>query len=302
MKLLKGVLSVLAAGLLLISANTFAGKRVVDCDNGDSLQSAIESGAGSAALLEIQLLGTCHEAFDFSRDRVTIFGDGNTTIVGSIRMFTSDQVSFYDLTITGPGPGISLYDGRVRLTRVNVSGNEGAGVIGRQGAVIMFRYSRINDNQGGPGVSLLHSYLFLTNTEVIGNRGDGVVAGQNSSVALSNATVNANHGSGVFSKLSSVVEATNSHIDGNLGIGIFMRSGSSGEIRDCTVNFSGQHGLEVAGNSTLDVYRGMVNENSIHGALSILSFGSSMLKLAGTLAMASSLVETAVLFLRAKAA
>lgn len=261
-----GVLKILAAGLLLISANTLAGARVVNCDNGGSLQSAIESGAGSAARLEIQLLGTCHETFDFSRDRVSIIGDGNTTIVGSIRMFASDQVSFTDLTITGSGPGISLFDGRARLTRVNISGNDGVGVRGNQGAVIMFRdNSRINDNNGG--VSLEHSYLLLINSEVNWNRGDGIVARMNSSVSLRNTTVHGNHGSGVFANVNSVVGAFNSHIDGNGGIGIFLRSGSSGEAHDCTINTNGQQGLHLTGKSTMDVYHGMVDGNHNQGVI-----------------------------------
>jgi hypothetical protein len=49
MKALKCVLRILAMGLVLVSANTLAGVHVVNCDKGDSLQKAIESGAGSAA-------------------------------------------------------------------------------------------------------------------------------------------------------------------------------------------------------------------------------------------------------------
>lgn len=265
MKSLKCYLALLATGLLLASANTFGGVRVVNCDKGNSLQKALESAAGSAAALQIQLLGTCYENFDFSRDRVTITGDGNTTIVGGLRLFGSDQVNFADLNITGPGWGISVFNGRVRFTRVNVVANEDAGVYARHGATLMFRESQIINNQGEAGVFLEHSQLILINSQVNGNWGNGVIASQNSSVSLRNTTVHANGGSGIHVKMGSAIEALGSHIWGNGAVGIYMRTGSSGELHDSAVNANQQQGLEVTGNSTLDVYGGMVGWNGMHG-------------------------------------
>lgn len=266
MKLLKCVLSILAVGLLFTSTNTLAGVRVVNCDKGDSLQKAIEAGAGSAAGLEIQLLGTCYESFLFTRDRVTINGDGNTTIVGDIRVFASDQVHINDLTITGPGPGITFFNGRARLMRVNLSGNEGAGVVLRQSAAISFVDSRISNNQGEFGVFAESSYLFLSGTRVIGNQGHGVAANQNSTVSLvNNSTVYANQGDGVQAKLGSVVNVANSRILGNRDIGISLSSGSTGQIRESEVNANEQGGVDVWVNSTLDIYDGWVNWNGGHG-------------------------------------
>jgi hypothetical protein len=266
MKFLKGFFYLLAVGLLLTSPNTYAGARVVNCDKGDSLQKTLQAGAGSAAPLEIQLLGTCYEAFTFSRDRVTINGDGNTTIVGDIRIFASDQVHINDLTITGPGPGITVFNGRARLMRVNLMGNEDAGVYARQGASINFSNSRISDNHGEFGVFLENSTALLSNTEVIGNWGHGVAANLNSSVSLANnSTVHANQGDGVQAKLGSVVNVANSHIWGNRDIGISMSTGAAGAIHDSAVNANGQGGIDVWGNSTLDVYGGMVGWNGDHG-------------------------------------
>jgi len=265
MNTLKCCLGILATCFILASANTFGGVRVVNCDKGESLQKALESAAGSAAPLEIQLLGTCHENVEFSRDRVTITGDGNTTIVGGLRLFGSDQVNFADLNITGPGWGIAVYNGRVRFTRVNVLANEDNGVYGRHGATLMFRDSQIIDNQGESGVLLEHSQLILINSQVNGNWGTGVTASQNSSVSLRNTTVHANAGSGIHVKMGSVIEALGSHIWGNGAVGVYMRTGSSGEVHDSAINANQQQGLEVSGNSTLDVYGGMVGWNGMHG-------------------------------------
>lgn len=266
MKRLSFVLSLLAAGLFMASANTYAGVRVVNCNKGDSLQKAIESGTGSAAPLEIRLLGTCYETFAFTRDSVTISGDGNTTIVGDIRIFSSDQVNINDLNVTGPGPGITVFSGRIRFMRVNLAGNEGVGVVARQSAAISFVDSRISDNNGWAGVSLENSYLILNNSEVSGNLGHGIAATQNSSVLLgNNSSVHANQGDGIQAKLSSAVDVTNSHVWENRDLGISISSGSAGKIHDSPVNANQQGGIDVWSNATLDVYGGIVGWNANHG-------------------------------------
>lgn len=266
MKRLRLVLCMLAAGLLLTSAITFAGARVVDCDRGDSLQKAIESGTGSAAPLEIRLLGTCNETFQFTRDRITISGDGNTTIVGNIRIFTSDQVQIEDLTVTGPGPGITVFNGRARFLRVNVVANEDAGVVARQGAAISIVDSHISDNHGAVGIMLETSNLLMNNSEVIGNWGHGIAASQNSSVSVgNNSTIHANQGEGIQAKLSSAVNVANSHVWGNGTLGISISSGSAGTVRDSAINANQQGGIDVWGNSTLDIFGGMTGWNADHG-------------------------------------
>jgi len=265
MKILKCVSSMLAVGLLLVSMNTLAGVRVVNCDKGDSLQKAIEAGAGSAAPLQIRLLGTCYESFQFTRDQVIVMGDGNTTIVGTITIRGSDQVEFDDLTITGPGAGVSVFNGRVRLLRVNVSGNENSGVNARQRASVVLSDSLVNDNHGDPGIFVEDSFLLANRSEVIGNWGTGIVANLNSSVRLGDTTVHANHGDGILASTGSSVQAQGAHIWENQNVGISMRSGSSGEVSDSAINANGQSGLQVAGNSSLDVYGGMVNWNGDHG-------------------------------------
>ncbi len=266
MKLPKYVFIFIAMGLIVAAPTLFARGGTVNCDKGDSLQKAIESAAGSAAPLNINLLGTCHENFDFSRDRVNIVGDGDTTIVGSIRMFASDDVNFADLKITGPGWGFSVFNGRVRFTRVNVFANDGAGVYGRHGATLIFRDSQIIDNHGESGVFLENSELILINSQVSLNWSYGILASRNSTVSLRNTEVHANQAGGIHAKMSSTVEALGSHIWENGNVGIFMRTGSSGEIHDSAVNANQTQGLEVSGNSTLDVFGGEVSWNGVHGA------------------------------------
>jgi len=252
-------------GLAVFASPALAGKRIVNCDKGNSLQKAILSGHGSAAPLEIRVFGTCHEDIQLTRDNVSIIGDGDTTLVGQIRIFASDEVQFTDLTITGPGRGVTVFNGRTHFTRVNLVGNEGIGVYGRQGAVIRFVDGQISDNHGESGAWLNHSFLSLNGTEVNGNWVDGITVSSNSSVRLQDSWVHMNQGTGIYAKLGSVVEATNSHINGNGAVGIYFRTGSSGELRDSGVAANGTQGLEVSGHSTADVYGGVIVGNGDHG-------------------------------------
>ena len=73
------------AGLTLVFGQAFAGEINVNCDEGDSLQKAIDSGAGSAARREIFVTGFCEENLLISRDRISFRGDGNTVISGRNR-------------------------------------------------------------------------------------------------------------------------------------------------------------------------------------------------------------------------
>jgi len=251
-------------GLALFATPALAGKRIVNCDRGHSLQKAILSGHGSAAPIEIRVFGTCQEDIEFTRDNVSIIGDGDTTLVGHIRMFASDQVVFSDLTITGSGRGVTVLNGRTRFIRVKLVENEGVGVYGTGGAVIQFLDSQISNNHGS-GADLEHSFLVLRGTEVNGNWGDGITVRSNSSVRLQDSWVHMNQGCGIFARLSSVVEATNSQFNGNGAVGIYFRTGSSGELRDSGVAANGMQGLEVTGNSTVDVYGGIIVGNGDHG-------------------------------------
>ena len=82
-------LAATAACLTLSAAGAFANPYVVNCDEGDLLQDALGKAAGSAKLIEINVYGTCYEDLSFSRDDVRIYGDGNTTIVGTARFFSA---------------------------------------------------------------------------------------------------------------------------------------------------------------------------------------------------------------------
>ena len=116
------------ASLALSAPMAFAGPRAVDCDKGQSLQKAIDAGAGSAKVIEITVVGTCYEDIRIGRRGVRIYGDGLTTIDGRIRVFNSNSIEIRDLTITGPMEGLRLVNSRARLFNVHIVDNESTGI------------------------------------------------------------------------------------------------------------------------------------------------------------------------------
>jgi hypothetical protein len=60
-----------AAALLFAFGQAFAAQRVVNCDDGDSLQEAIDAGEGSAKDVDIFVTGVCVGDLFVNKDRTT---------------------------------------------------------------------------------------------------------------------------------------------------------------------------------------------------------------------------------------
>ena len=240
-----------AAGLLLIFGQAVAGERTVNCDKGDSLQKAIDAGAGSANNVVIFAIGTCTENVLITRDRVTINGDGNTVIDGRISVRGADNLVVTDLTITGPGTGISASVARVRLINVHLVGNDGYGMALRHGGYVFMRDGSIANNQGDIGLLIENGSGQLRDVEVSGNYLDGIVVNVNGSLTMIGGSVNSHEqGNGIAADLNSSVELEGVHVTNNLA-GISVSSGSSARIEDSTINENADAGVSVADSGTL---------------------------------------------------
>ena len=169
------------AGLMLVFGQAYGGEMYVNCDKGDSIQKAIDAGAGSAARKVIYVMGYCEEDLLITRDNISLLGDGNTMISGHIRVRGSDGLTIRYLSITGPGPGISLSVSRVFMTNVHIVGNYGDGISLSWGGAISLRNGSIAGNLGDIGFSIKNGHGDLINTEVSGNANDGIVVNANGS-------------------------------------------------------------------------------------------------------------------------
>lgn len=117
----------------------------VDCDKGQTISDALETAKGSADRLEILVTGQCDERITIGRDNVSIQGDGTTVINGGFRVFSKNSVLLWNLTITGPFPGlITSGSSSVNIWDVVFDRNESdANLVMRRNAAVWLRDSQI---------------------------------------------------------------------------------------------------------------------------------------------------------------
>lgn len=256
-----------AAALFLICAQAFAGERTVNCDKGDSLQKAIDAGAGSAAPIEIHVTGTCVEDLLIARDRVAILGDGNTLISGQVTVRGADNLTIRDLTITGPGNGINASVARIFMTNVHLIGNGDYGLALRHGGAIFMRDGSIAHNQGDVGLLIENGFGNLRNMEVFENAVDGIVVNENGSLTMIGGGVNFHgNGTGIMVNLSSALELEGVHVGFNQFAGVSLTLSSVAAINDSALNANGEFGLVLTENSSATISGGGLAANGRHGA------------------------------------
>jgi hypothetical protein len=269
--------------LTLVAPLAFAGPRTVSCDHGDLIQDAIDAGAGSAKPIEINVYGTCYEEdIRITRPRVSINGDGLTTIHGTIRVLNSNAVVIRDLTVTEPDDGLRLVNSRVRLFNVQIVDNESTGIFAADGSVIRTRGVTISGNREGIRLNRSHAGLGDTLVEFNNSAGefsDGILVLQNSSLETDGGSISGNGNLGIRVNWNSSITIRGTHIESNGAYAVQMYNASGGDLSDAHVVGNTGFGIELGGNSALEMYGGEVRGNGWDG---VLVSEHSMLRLHGT--------------------
>ena len=260
------------AGLMLVFGQAYGGEINVNCDKGDSIQKAVDAGAGSAARKVIYVTGFCEEDLLITRDNISLLGDGNTMISGHIRVRGSDGLTIRDLSITGPGDGIAASVSRIFMTNVHIVGNYGDGIALSWGGAISLRNGSIAGNLGDAGFLIENGHGDLINTEVSGNAYDGIVLIGNGSVTMTGGEVGLHEqGTGITAKLSSSVELDSVSVSNN-ETGISVSNGSAAEINSSTIYGNTRTGVFVSTSSSAIVDSSQIYENERGVAASRQSF------------------------------
>jgi hemin uptake protein HemP len=256
----------IAAGLLLAATSTQAGVRVVNCDEGDSLQAAIDAGAGSAKNIEIDVFGTCEEDIRITRNGVLIVGDGATVIDGDVRLFNAGA-TLENLNFTGSSDGLRIIHSRARLRFVNVFGNAGYGIGVSQNGMLVCISCRIEYNVE-QGVVLDNGSARLRNTIIEHNGGEGILVTNNGSLDLDGGQVNYHeNGAGILATHSSSLKLSDTHIGWADTAGILLGLGSAGSMVNSHVNANANTGVVLENNSAFEVFGGGISWNGQYGAL-----------------------------------
>ena len=270
------------ASLALIAPMAFAGPRTVDCDKGQSLQKAIDRGAGSAKVIEITVVGTCYEDIRIGRRGVRIYGDGLTTVDGRIRVFNSNSIEMRDLTITGPMEGLRLINSRVRLFDVDIVNNDSTGIIASDSSVVRARNVNVRGNREGIRLNRSHAGLvdtFVEFNDAAGEYSDGILVLQNSSLETDGCSISGNGNLGIRVNWNSSVTLRGTHVESNGAYGIQMYNASGGDLTHSYISYNTGFGIELGGNSALEMYGGDVRGNLWDG---VTVSEHSMLRLHGT--------------------
>lgn len=250
------------SGLILIFGQAIAAEQFVNCDKGDSIQQAIDAGAGSAARKVIYVTGFCEEDLLITRDNISLLGDGNTMISGHIRVRGSDGLTIRDLSITGPGDGISASVSRIFMTNVHIVGNHGDGIALSWGGAISLRNGSIAGNLGDIGFLIENGHGDLFNTEVSSNAYDGIVVIGNGSLTMTGGEVGLHEqGTGIAAKLSSSVELESVSVSNN-ETGISVLNGSAAAFNNSTINGNTSTGVFLSTSSSATIDSTKIYENA----------------------------------------
>ena len=255
----------IAVGLILAATSTHADIRVVNCNEGDSLQKAIDAGAGSAKSIEIELYGTCEEDIRIYRDGVRIVGDRAATIDGDTRLYNADGITFEYLNLTGSGGGLSVVNSRARLRFVNVFDNAEHGIAVFQNGTLVCMTCRIEYNTES-GVVLNNGMARLYRNSVVENNGGhGIMVTNNGFLELDGGDVADNGIHGVQATVSSALSINGSTVSDNDAYGVFLDLASSGTISNTVIQDNVGEGVEAVANSAVTVSGGSIGSNGHHG-------------------------------------
>lgn len=229
----------------------------VNCDAGQTISDALEKAKGTADRLEIFVTGECNEdTITIRRDQVWIYGDGDAAIIGRVRVFSANNIRFFDITITGPGSGLIASGGAVVSGRnLTLAFNEGDNLIARRGSAIWLVDSRIIgdcesifDENCNDGAVIEASTLFAWRT-TISNARYGITADTGSRIVLDsrggNTEVFDNSVVGVQIALNSVVDVRgDARVHSNRYHAIYALLGSGVRISSPGVHIEGNIGCQ----------------------------------------------------------
>ena len=211
-----------------LAGNAHAAPRPVDCDKGQSIQKALDAAPAAGGERYVLLVtGDCHERVVIRRDDVTIRGDA--TIFGDIRVFQASDVWIYDVTVTAPFNGITVGgSNHVRLTGVQLVGNDGVGLMVSGGAQVWLRSGAVIADNAANGVYLEDASLRVDDASITGNLFSGIEAFMSTVVLQRSAVVSGNMLHGIDANLDSSILLRGDasvHHNHEIGIHLVMDSG-----------------------------------------------------------------------------
>ena len=229
--LVMGFLALIAPGLAAAQQPTIK----VNCDKGESVQSALDRLTGPATIV---VTGTCNENVVIKKDDVSLQGgtyDASDPARDTILVQGARRVAITSVTVTGGLNGVVAYQGgSLTLENSLIKTNTEKGVVAVYGSSVTVHSSTIQDNTLQGVLVNDNSALVLTNCTITRNHAAGVLVQRSSSARIGQKmgggsgpnTITNNGGAGVNVSRSAYALIDGNTITGNSGNGINIEGAS----------------------------------------------------------------------------
>lgn len=237
-------------GLFSTAADAQRG-HTVDCESGDSIQAALDKQVGHAGSISIDVTGTCEESVLIKRDDVTINGNNNATVIGTISIHGGNRIEISRLTVTGPGRGVEVLNGNANLYDLTIINNALDGIWSIRESWVGVHNSVVSGSRFGAFVQ--GSTLESNSTEFANNYFVGIQLDTGANAIVRDSKIYSN-GQGINNALHSVAQLeSGTEITGN-GTGVWLAQDSGLRIDGPGVIISGNSSYNLRCNDSESSY------------------------------------------------
>lgn len=233
---------------------------VADCNNGGSINGALQSAGGHAGPLGVFVLGVCHESVVTGRSNTTILGGTSDAGISPPSTNNPDGLDVYNavnftiqsLTFTGASGGAALgvWQSNVTLNNVTISNNSGSGLIAWHSNVETNNLTVSNNAQWGI-FDIDGSSVDLNQATLEGNTSYAAAQVQASRMAVNGGSIeNNNSGIQVVGGGSLTLQG-GALIANNQGQGLLLMASSSALIGQATIQSNSGTGISAQGGSSI---------------------------------------------------
>jgi len=236
--------SALLACLALFTFQVGAVTKNVDCDKGQTIQSIIDKKQQSSEPLTINVNGICEEYVSISRDDVSIYGNNDATVEGTIEVLGGMRILVDSMKLKGPGIGLHVFGGSAELRNSYVTNNGDFGIAVNRNSFLSVYDSTISTNAHDGLHVIVGSTVELHNTDILNNTGNGIEIDRHSNADIRDGCKISGNDNGVRMYLHSSAFITDTEITNNHSNGIWMNN-DSGVIGFAPITISGNSSYGV---------------------------------------------------------
>ena len=203
----------------------------VDCDQGDSIQDAVDKAREG---VDINVSGTCNETVLIQSDHLHIIGNNGATIMPpagttAFRVLSTDNVAIDGFIILGGAGGVGIFGGSSAHIRDNqIHDSTSVGILISSSSYAAVRRNSLHSTSGN------FSQIFVT---------------ESSAALVVDNTITASSGGGIEARSASSVTAGGNTVSGTAGFGILVQQNSHMTLQNTntvnTISCSVSGSLEV---------------------------------------------------------